>query len=381
MPIKVLHLIVDLGAGGAQSALVRLATGLPPQEWAMQVGSLSPCQTPLAERLRAAHLPLHDFSLGRGRGGVNLRRVNLLRLYQTLRRERPHLLHTWLFHANLLGRLVGRLAGVPLILTSRRNVEIGGGLREALNALTGGLDDGVLAVCEAARQAEITRGRRRPQEVTTVYNGVESPALSQAELAGVRFTARRRLELDPGAFMVGSVGRLHPQKGYPILLEAFARFAAQAPEARLLIVGQGEQAAHLQDLARRLGCQAQVTFCGLRHDLEQVYPALDVFVSASLWEGLPNVVLEAMAQRLPVIATRVGGTPEVVQDAVTGLLVEPGQPAPLVAALRRLHAAPHLRLQMGQAGWQRVGEHFSVQAMLDGTASLYRRLLQAKGLL
>jgi glycosyltransferase involved in cell wall biosynthesis len=283
-----------------------------------------------------------------------------------------------MFHANIPGRVVGRLAGVPIILTSRRNVNIGGGQRELLSRLTSGMDDLVIAVCELARQAEIERAGVSPEKVVTVYNGLDA-----AEFAGVdqerAALVRQGLAIPRGTPVVAAVGRLHPQKDFPTLLRAMARVHEAVPGARLLVVGDGMLRGDLEAQARSLELSSSVVFTGQRADVPELLNAVDLFALSSLWEGLPNVVLEAMAAGLPVVGTRVGGVPEVVVDGVTGILVPPRDPEALASGIAQLLSDSELSQRMGDAGRARVVEQYSVERMVRETEVLYEGLLAKKG--
>ena len=371
--VSVTHLITDLCTGGAQVALLRLLAGLDRDRFSPAIACLYGGDTTLAQEIRSLGIPVIDLGMtAKWRGDA------LWRLYRLLRRERPAILHTWLFHANLAGRIVGHWANVPLIITSRRNVNIGGGLRERLNRWTARLDDRVVAVCELARKIEVKEAGVSPGKVVTIYNGVDVERFVALDTqAAVR--VRRAWGIPVNAPLLGSVGRLHPQKGQADLLIALARVRERVPAVRLLLVGTGELRADLEAQARSLGLGEAVTFAGLRPDVPEILSALDVFVLPSLWEGMPNVVLEAMAAALPVVATAVGGTPEAVVDGVTGLLVPPRDPEPLARAIERLLCDPTLGRKMGQAGRARVDRYFSIGQTVRQTQELYETLLREKG--
>jgi glycosyltransferase involved in cell wall biosynthesis len=176
--------------------------------------------------------------------------------------------------------------------------------------------------------------------------------------------------------LVGSVGRLHPQKDFATLLAAIAQVRKRIPTVRLLLVGDGELRDELESQSRSLGLSEIVTFAGSRTDVPEILAAVDVFTLSSLWEGMSNAALEAMAAGLPVVATAVGGTPEVVVDEVTGLLVPPHDPTSLAGALTTLLREPALRRRMGQAGRERVQEQFSVERMVCRTEALYTEMLR-----
>lgn len=179
MPILVDHLITDLESGGAQMALYRLVTRLDRELFTPRVVCLRGGDGPVGRKLRAAGVPVLDLRMTR-----KWRVDALALLYGRWRRERPVILHSWMFHATLIGRLVGRAAGIPILISARRNVNIGGPWRERLNRLTLPLDNAVIAVCETARAAEIAHGHVAPEKVTTIYNGVDLAEFPRASAGG-----------------------------------------------------------------------------------------------------------------------------------------------------------------------------------------------------
>jgi sugar transferase (PEP-CTERM/EpsH1 system associated) len=369
----VFHLITELDVGGAQLALLRLLAGLDRERFVPTVACLYNGDRAVAQRIRALGIPVTDLGMT-----ARWRWDAFGWLYRLLRHERPTILHAWMFHANLPGRVLGRLAGVPIIITSRRNENIGGAMRERFNRWTAHLDDRVVAVCELARQAEIERAGVALEHVVTIYNGVD---VTQFPVASVQATAqaRRAIGMPVKVPLVGSLGRLHPQKGFSDLLTAFAQVRQRIPSVRLFVAGDGELRDDLEAQARSLGMAEAVTFAGVRADVPEILAALDVFVLPSLWEGMPNAVLEAMASGLPVVATAVGGTPEVVMDGVTGLLVPPQDPGALARAIERLLCDPGLRRTMGRAGRRRVEQHFDIRETVRQVEDLYETLLRARG--
>jgi glycosyltransferase involved in cell wall biosynthesis len=215
--------------------------------------------------------------------------------------------------------------------------------------------------------------------VIVIYNGLNTHGFS-AFPPGAHEQVRGELGIPLDAFAVGSVGRLHPQKGYDLLLQAVGFLHTRIPTLRVLIVGEGEARPALEQQRRELGLEEVVIFAGERRDIPAMLSALDGFVSASRWEGLSNAVLEAAAAGLPVIATRVGGTPEIVLDGETGLLVEPEDAQGLATAILQLYENPELRRRLGQAGQQRVEAAFTLRTTIQKTGQLYTRLLAKRRL-
>ncbi|HST03232.1 MAG TPA: glycosyltransferase family 4 protein, partial [Chloroflexia bacterium] len=186
------------------------------------------------------------------------------------------------------------------------------------------------------------------------------------------------------AFLIGLVGRLSPEKGgVDTLIRAVYRLYSQRSDVRLLIVGDGPVRVELEKLNTELQARAQescspVVFAGARQDIPQLLGAMDVFVLPSLNEALPIVILEAMAVGLPVVATRVGGVPEIVQDGVTGLLVPPGAEDALLDALSRLAHDPFLRVKLAQAGRGQVRGNFTIKQMARNVEAIYEELITRK---
>lgn len=208
------------------------------------------------------------------------------------------------------------------------------------------------------------------------YNALDFERFSNIER--VDLAARRReLGIPDNAYVVGTVSRLVRQKGIDVLLMAAGVVLAQRSDTYFVIVGDGELADTLREQARQLGIAERVFFAGARQNVEEILAVLDLFVSSSLWEGLPTVILEAMAARVPIVATRVSGTVELLEDAVTGILVPPGEPAPLAAAI--LTSAE--KTEFGRAMAARAREHalarFDIRAVARQHEEIYRLLTLA----
>ncbi len=370
MPVPILHLITELSTGGAQKALARLLACMDQQRFDSAVVCLYNGDKAVAQEIRALNIPVTDLGMS-----AKWRLDALWRLYRLLRRERPVILHTWMFHANIPGRVLGRLAGVPIIISSERTMGQEGPIRRWLNRTTAPLTDRVVCVSKSVADFAARVIGIPPAKLVVIPNGIPLGDFRPGDQAKARAT----LEMPPSALVVGAVGRLQPVKGIHYLLEAFARLASDHPEAILLLVGDGPQRAQLERLARHVGGSERVCFLGSRSDVPRLLQAMDIFVLPSIWEGMPNAALEAMAAGLPTVATAVGGTPEVVVDGVTGLLAPPCNPDALAQAIARLLRNPDLRRKMGQAGQERVEQHFSIKETVRRTETLYEALLREKG--
>jgi glycosyltransferase involved in cell wall biosynthesis len=215
--------------------------------------------------------------------------------------------------------------------------------------------------------------RRRGRRAIRMYN-----ALNFERFAAVtvdKAAKRAALNLPPTGPIIGAVGRLTEQKGYHILLAAVPQILAAAPTAHVVIVGAGDQAAALQAQAAQLQIADHVRFTGARSDVEELFALFDLFVSSSLWEGLPTVILESMAAGVPVVATAVSGSTELVQDRQTGVLAPPGDPAALAQAVLELLHNGAMAATLSRAARTYAMSRFSIQSVAEEHAQLYQHLV------
>jgi glycosyltransferase involved in cell wall biosynthesis len=358
--------INSLRTGGAERHLVRLIGGLEDgNRWKTSVYCLSR-EGPFLAELAALGVPV----LGSDRRwtATPWRLLSaFVDLWRSFRQERPAIVHCYLPPAIALGAVAARLARVPRVITTRRIVHTYEGRRAVLYRLVTAIadmcSDCVIAVCETAREQAIQEGTPA-SKLVTIYNAVP------ASQAGAKSP-----EVGAGTPVYGTVGELHPRKGLTNLLRAIPSVLRTLPESRFVIVGSGPERALLVKMARDLGVSDRVTFLGNRNDVAAVLASLDVFVLPSIAEGLPNALLEAMAAGLPVVATAVGGVPEIVQSGVNGMVVEPAAPDALAEALVRLGQDERLRSEYGAANRALVASNFSVERELAETTLVYRRLL------
>lgn len=372
--VNVLYLITEFNVGGAERVVERLATQISKRRHRVLVACLYD-PGPVADEIIAAGIPVVNLGM---RGKSDLRVI--YRLFRLVRTERIQVIHSHLFHANLLAALVGKLASIPVIIATRHSVDIGGMNREWLNHWTGHFCDAVVAVSKEVYEAELERSRTDPSKVVIIPNGVQVEAFAPVDLHELE-QLRKQWGLDPDAPLIGTIARFDKPKGHSYLLDAIVGILEQFPDAKVLLVGDGPRRSQMEEKAEALALSNSIVFTGIRHDIPRILALLDLFVLPSLWEGLPMVALEAMAAGRPVVATHVGGVPEVVLDGVTGLLVPPRDPVALTEAIVRLLHAPGLRRQMGQAGRERVAQHFSMEQMVERTQNLYEHLLEERGLL
>jgi len=229
----------------------------------------------------------------------------------------------------------------------------------------------VICVSEDLR-AECLRWGVRPERCIVIENAID---LSEYQRRLPPEEAKRRLGLDPAGLVIGNVGRLSPEKGLAGLVEATAQLLEEGQPVRLVLVGDGPERQELEALARRQGIADRVHLVGHQPDPRPWYEAMDLFVSNSRREGLPNVLLEAMALGVPVAATRIAGVARLIEPERTGLLVEPDDQAGLTDAIRRMLTDAELRRRLVQAGRNTVETRYSFQSRMAKVAAVYDDLL------
>jgi glycosyltransferase involved in cell wall biosynthesis len=366
--MRVVHIVDTLNVGGAQSLLATLAETMPDGVELTVISLRSLPENGIVARLRAEGVRL--FALP-ARHLVSP--VRFWKLWQTLRQGGYDMVHTHLTYANILGIAAARLARRP-VLGTLHNVRAShqAGLQRRLEGLA--LRRGANQIVAVGQEvAHAYKRRWRELEIKVLPNAV---ALPEPLATTTRLALRGELLQSRRGPLLVAVGRLTPQKGYPDLLTAFKDVLQQWPEARLVIVGDGELHADLEDQCRQLGLNGSVELAGLRSDVPRVLAAADVFVSASHWEGMPVALLEAMAAGLPVVVTAVGDVPNVV-DEETGVLVPAQDPHTLATAVNTLLADPERRTHLGAAARARISAQYSATAWTEQLLDLYHRLAEA----
>lgn len=366
--IRVAYIIDDLGLGGAQRQLVELLKGLARTRYEVHVISLSTAKTHYADALRSRGIPLHEIPQS---GTLDWRCLRAL--VTLLKALRPSIVHTWLFTADLYGRVAACRARVPVIVSAVRSVEPDKPWHYvAADRLLRRVTHAFTVNAEAIGQVLAARERVSPARIHTIYNGVDLGVFDSAKADGA---VRRRVGVDVTTPLIGMVGRFAPVKDHATFLRAAAVVRRELPHARFLLVGDGPLKEEMSRLSRALGLKEHVHMWESQSDIAAVFAALDVVVVSSRYEGCCNVILEAMAMGKPVVATAVGGNPELVGHEQTGLLVPPADPMPLAEAIARLVRDPRRAHAMGQAARRRVEERFGLSRMVHQTQRLYDDVL------
>ena len=374
-PASVVHVAGSAGWAGGERYLVALATELDRKRFRLSV--VVPEPGPLVARLAALDVETCLVPL-------NERLVSpsaLTALARALTRWRPAIVQSHGARANVYTRLAARAAGVPTVLSTVHNslfdYEVAGWRRAAYvlaERLTSPLSHRIVAVSHAIAHDLAARYRIDAARTVVIHNGIDAWAFRPARPAAA---VRAELGIAPARRLIVMAGRMTPQKGWDVLLEAAARLGVVRADLTWLLVGDGPLQGALARRATELGVAAR--FTGARSDIADVLGAADVVVLASRSEGLPFTLLEAMALGKPVVATRVGGVPEVVEDGRSGRLVPRDDPAALASAVASVVDAPDA-LAMGARGRARVEASFTLDGMIRAVERLYAAALQERPL-
>jgi glycosyltransferase involved in cell wall biosynthesis len=301
------------------------------------------------------------------------------RLPRRLRGQSFDIVHSFLYRANILARFVAPRCGTPKVVNSIRiTPDEETPMMRFLDRRTLNRVDRVCVLSEILSRDLQERLAFSPRRIIVIPNSIDV-AVCDSALTTEGDRARAKLGLSPADLVVVSVGRLHRQKGFDCLLDAFRPFALEHPRGKLVIAGEGPQRQELEKKSEELRIPDRVLFTGLVPSPWPILAAADIFVLPSLYEGMPNALLEAMAAALPVVATPVGAVPEMITDGEEGLLVPPDDPEALTAALERLAWSPDLRRELGRRARERVERFYAPERTMEKLEALYESLLGEEG--
>lgn len=364
--------IWSFGVGGAERMLIALLKAIPRDAYDLSVVTLK-SKGVYAWELEEAGIPVH--SLGKAR---KVDPTAFVRLVTFLRRERPDLLNTHLWTADLWGRLAAILCGVRRIVVTEHNVDVWKSrARRFIDRALFAFTDAAICVGDEVQEFYVREVGVPAEKTVVIPNAIDLSRFAGPSRPG---TVRTACGLGAEEFLFACAARLHPQKAHPVLFEAVRLLRKQgAPPFRVLLVGDGPQRAALEELAGRLGLLSEVVFLGARTDVPQILADADAFALSSDYEGTSIAILEAMAASLPIVATDVGANRSVVGDGVAGLIVPPGDPAALAAAMMRLLTDPEAARAMGRRGREVVRARHSIESATRATLELFDRLLLTSG--
>lgn len=299
---------------------------------------------------------------------------------------RPDVVHCWLLFANLVGSIAARLVGVPLVITSIRNIQSQVAYnyyhdprwQRTLERATVPLATAIIANSASVALDYRAFAGAPAEKVITVPNGVDGNALSSITPVE-RGKLRRTLGLNDGDLVVGTVARLAKEKDFETFLRAIEIARRRLPSLRVIIAGEGLLRAHLESFAAELGVADVVQFLGGRKDVVALIQCYDVFLLTSIIEGMPNVVMESQLLGVPVVATRAGGTVDLIQDGETGLLAPVGDHEQLASGIVRLFTETGLRDRISLRARDQIRNNYTVEQFVTRTENVYRRLTSKDG--
>jgi glycosyltransferase involved in cell wall biosynthesis len=362
--IGVQHVISGLGIGCAEKLLVWAARYYDRSRFRLGVVSLI-SGGELTSEVRHEDVVLVELDQTRGR----ITRAGFTGLVEAARGFAPQILQGHMFHSNILSRVVGSITKVKVIINT---IHTGWEPlhRRFVDAATGFLPDGYITYSQQTGRVVTTPGRYG-KSVRHIPYGIEIPA----RWSGDREELRKRLGLPTGGPVWIAVGRLNEAKAFPDLLDAFSRLNAYGPGPFLVIAGEGDERVRLERIIQETGLAGKVFLLGSRNDVKDLYAASDAFVLSSRREGNPLVLLEAMAAGLPVVATDVGVVSTMTEPGTTALLVPPGRPSELAAAMHSVMDMGDEAQALGEAGRKRVELYYDFRWMQGETERFYLELL------
>ena len=374
---RILFVTTTTHVGGAEKILAAIAEHLRRKGVIVAVCSLKP-KGPYGFQLESLSIPVYSFEMS-GNSGLSgfLSYVCCMpKLIRQIRIFRPQVLHAFLFRANLLARIAARLCRVPVNISSIRIIENERPFYFLLDRLTSSLVTQHLAVSEQVKEVTCERSKIKTEKIRVIPNGIDISTCQSTHHSKLGDYLTSHLGITPDSLVCGTVARLHRQKGIRNLIEAFALLRTEFPRLKLLIVGEGPERAGLEKQVAELGVSRDVFFAGEINPPTECLKLMNVFILPSLYEGFPNVLLEAMAAQVPVVASNVGGVNELVSQNENGLLFPPGDSRSLADAVRWLLLHPEKAKEMVASAHDRVQKEFSLEGMLKEYDDVYESLLK-----
>jgi glycosyltransferase involved in cell wall biosynthesis len=377
---RIAYLIDGLSMGGAERLMVPLLKHLSREHFEPYVCAMqSKDGNPMADEIRALGIPVECLNIKR------LRDFDAIpRLRKYLKGIEADLVHTQLEAANILGNISAKLLRLPSVCTIHVMPSLDVKTKTKLHQRVEWFAlrhfcDHVISVSEEARQYHMQISGTSPDQISTIYNGIDLSAFVHMDQARERAAVRAELAIPRDSNVLVTVAVLRPPKGIQFMIRALPSILASHPNTYYLIVGSGSHHSVLVEEVNRAGVRERVIFAGMRKDVPRMLAASDVFVLPTLTEALPTVLAEAMAARLPIVASKVGGIPEMIANGQNGFLIRPEGLNDLIRECNHLLDHPEKRADMGAEGWKTVNRKFSIERQVEQLKELYLMQLQAYG--
>jgi glycosyltransferase involved in cell wall biosynthesis len=372
----VIFVIDGLGVGGAERLMIPILACLDRESFEARVCVLQSKEgNPLAADIQALGVSVDSLDVKHLRDFTAI-----LKLRKYLKKHKADIVHTQLEFANILGNISARSMGLPGISTIHVLPVPEAGFKARLHQWAEWTAlrlfcDRVITVSEETRRHYIDQSGISPEKLSTIYNGIDLEQFQRIEPDLAHAALRKEFALPDDAILLITVAVLRPPKGIQFMIRALPSILASYPNVYYLVVGDGIHADALVDEVVQNNLKEHVLFAGSRRDIAKLLSGSDIFVLPTLTEALPTVLAEAMACRLPIIASAVGGVPEMVQTGENGILVTPADPGELSAACIQLLVDRDLRMSMGKMGWLKVNEKFNVKRQVLQLQEEYLELI------
>lgn len=300
--------------------------------------------------------------------------IGFWKLVAFIRRNRIELVHTYGLRADIIGRTAARFAGVKAVVSSIRSIDPWRKKHHVmLDRITAGNVQLFIANSHAGKAATVAREKFSPDKIEVVHGGIPAREIPRAR----RDEIRSKLGVAPGAFpVIGVLANLREMKGHRDIIAAIPEMRERFPGVAFLFAGRDDSNGEIERLAREQGVAGSIRFLGYVPDTPSLLAAMDVFLMASTWEGLPASILEAMHAGVPIVTTNVGGIPELVRHEEEALVIRPSRPDEIASAVIRMAGDEHLRLRLAHAAHARAQQEFTIEKMVRRTEELYERVLQ-----
>ena len=377
---NLVYFIDGLGMGGAERLMIPMLKNLDQEIFNPRVGVFQVREgNPIEHELKAIGIPVDLIPIPYLRDWTALPR---LRSY--LRNHQADLIHTQLEFAATLGSVVSKMLRLPNVCTIHTMPPQNMSLKLKMHQQVEWMAlkffcYRVISVSEEARQYHIAISNSVPEKVVTLYNGVDLTLYPNRAGDTERESVRREFGIPGHASLVVTVAVLRELKGIQFMIRAMPHILESFPDVHYLIVGDGDHRDALESEVKIAGVEKNVVFAGTRKDIPGILSACDIFVLPTLTEALPTVLAEAMAARLSIVASAVGGVPEMIVNGENGILVSAGNIQELQNACKRLLADPLLGIRMGEAGWRIVNQKFNVAAQVRHLEQIYLDLIAMYG--